>query len=180
MQPSRPIYATLHPTYKIFFSSFNVDCEEVPLQLQMGLNDFQCSEDFKFLACYILNFYKNHIFPFRQFSNLITHTSKLCLTFTYHCDQLFTKMKHDRSTLHSQLSNHQLSDVLTLSTSSFNPDNTYFLALFSLPFPFKIMALNPTKLNFVAQTETVGHSWFIVTHIHKKTIHYKLFSELFE
>ena len=47
MWPSRPIHATLHPTLKIFSSSFDFNCEEVPLQLQMELIDIQCSEDSK-------------------------------------------------------------------------------------------------------------------------------------
>ena len=42
---------------------------------------------------------------------------------TYCCAQLFSKMKHAKIMLRSQLSNHHLSDVLLIS-SSFNPDTT--------------------------------------------------------
>ena len=41
--------------FKFFCLSFDVDCKEIPLQLQMELIDLLCSEDLKskFLACYI-------------------------------------------------------------------------------------------------------------------------------
>ena len=62
---SRPICAALDPTFNIFFLPFDADCKEVTLQLQMQLIGLQCSEDLKskFLACHIVNFYKNHVLP---------------------------------------------------------------------------------------------------------------------
>ena len=71
--PLRPIYVTLHPIFKIFSLSFDVDCKEVPL-----LIDLQCSEDLKskFLACHILNFCKNQVFPSRWFPYPIITSSK--------------------------------------------------------------------------------------------------------
>ena len=47
------------------FQNFDVDCEEVALELQMELTDLQYLEDLKpkFLASYGLNFYKNHVLP---------------------------------------------------------------------------------------------------------------------
>ena len=82
----------------------------------------QCSEDLKlkFLACHILDFYKNYVFPFGWFGNLITFTQQVVSMFgtTYNCEQLFSKRKHTKITLHLQLSNHQLSNVILLSTFS--------------------------------------------------------------
>ena len=56
-------YVPLPSTFKIFSTPFDFDCEEVLLQLQMELSVLQCSKDLKskFLACHILDFYKNHI-----------------------------------------------------------------------------------------------------------------------
>ena len=48
----------LHSTFKFFSSPFHDDCEKVPLQIQMKLIDFQCSENF---ACHIFDFNKNHV-----------------------------------------------------------------------------------------------------------------------
>ena len=130
LQPSRPMNTTLHPTFKIFSSSFDVDCEEVPLQLQMELIDLLYSKDlkFKFLAYHILVFYKNHVLLFGWFPNLITPTQQVVSMFytAYSCEQLFTKIKHAKSMLCSELSNHHLSDVYLLSTSSFNLDIASF------------------------------------------------------
>ena len=47
MQPLKPICVALYTIFKIFSSLFDVDCEEVPLQLQVELTDLQCSEDLK-------------------------------------------------------------------------------------------------------------------------------------
>ena len=73
MHPSMPTSVVLLLTFKIFSSPFDVDWEEVPLQPQMKLV-LQCSEDLKskFLTCYILDFYKNHMLPPGNSSNLIT------------------------------------------------------------------------------------------------------------
>ena len=67
---SRFICSALHPTFKI-----DIDCEEeLPLQLQMGLIDLQCLEDLKskFLASYILNFYKNNMIPCQEYAAFAT------------------------------------------------------------------------------------------------------------
>ena len=123
----RPICASLHATLKIFSSPFDVDSEEkVPLQLKIKLNDLQCSEDFKFLACYILNFSKAHMLPSGPFPNFITHIQQVVNMFgiTFCSEELFLEMKRTKSMLHLQLSNHHLSDVLLMSTSSFNPEIT--------------------------------------------------------
>ena len=45
MLSSRLIRTAPHLTFKIFSSHFDVDCKEVPLQLQMELSDFQWSEE---------------------------------------------------------------------------------------------------------------------------------------
>ena len=63
------------PTFTIFSSPFDADCEEeVPLHLQMEVIDLLCSEDLKskFLAYHIINFYKNHMLPSGWFSSLLT------------------------------------------------------------------------------------------------------------
>ena len=59
--------------------------------------------------------------------NLILHAQQVVSLFgnTYYCEQLFSKMKYTKSTLHLQQSNHHLSDRFLL-TSSFNPDITSF------------------------------------------------------
>ena len=56
----------------------------------MELTDLQSSENFKskFLAYYILGFYKNYMLPSKWFSNLITHTQQEVNMFgaIYHCE----------------------------------------------------------------------------------------------
>ena len=70
----------------------------------------------KFLAYHILNFYKNHILPSRQFSNLITLTLQVVSMFgtTYCCEELFLIMKYTKSTLLSQVSDHHLSNFAVI------------------------------------------------------------------
>ena len=61
--PSRSISVASHSTFKIFSSPFDVAYTEVPLQSETELIDLQFPEVSKpkFLACHILDFYKNHI-----------------------------------------------------------------------------------------------------------------------
>ena len=61
------IHVAPEPTLKIFSLSFNIDCEEIPLQLPTELYDLLCFEDLKSLACYVLDVYKNHVLPFGRF-----------------------------------------------------------------------------------------------------------------
>ena len=149
----------LHPNFKIFL--FDVHCEEVPLQLQIELLDLWCSEDLKskFLACYILNFYKNHMFLSGWILIRITHTQQVVSMFgtTYCCKQLFSKMKHAKSMLHLQLSNHLLSDVFLLSTSSFNPDITCCLNFWD---KVLYLAFDPAK-NVIPRWCT-GRKWHML------------------
>ena len=118
--PSRTICTALLPTFKIFSSPFDIDREEVLLQLQMELIDLQCSEDLKskFLVFHILELYKDYVHPSGQFPNLITHTQQVVSIFgiQYLCERLFFEMKYALSMLYSQLLNHHLSDVLLLSS----------------------------------------------------------------
>ena len=122
----RPYHVTLHQIFRIFSPPSDVDCEEIPLQLQVELIDLQYSQDLKskFFVCHILDINKNHgLPPFGWFPNFITDTQQVVSMFgtTYCYEKLFTKMKHSKSMLHLQLSNYRLFDVLLLSTSSFNP-----------------------------------------------------------
>ena len=95
---------TIQSTFKIFFSPFDVDYEKVPLQLQMELFDLQCSENLKskFLAWYILNFYRNHMLLSGGYLIIITHIQQVSYKFgtKYFCEQLFSRMKHAKSKLH--------------------------------------------------------------------------------
>ena len=126
-RPSRLIRASLHPTFIIFSSPFDVNPE---LQVQIAPIDLQCSEDLKFklLVCHILDFYKNYELPSGRFPNLITHTQLVVTPFgtKHRCEQLISKTKYANSWPRSQLSNHHLSDVFLLSTSIFNSDITSF------------------------------------------------------
>ena len=49
----------LHPIFKVFSSSLDVDCEQVRLQLLMELQGLEDLKS-KFLACPIFNFYKKN------------------------------------------------------------------------------------------------------------------------
>ena len=95
---SRSIHVALHP---ISFT-FEVDCEEVPLKLQMKCIDLLCSDNLKSKFPTWLDFYKIHMVPCGWFSNLITNTQQIVSMFgtTYLCEQLFSKMKHAKNTLH--------------------------------------------------------------------------------
>ena len=57
---------------------FDVNHDEVPLEMQMELLDLQCSKDLKskFLAFNILDFYKNQELPSGWLSNHITLTQR--------------------------------------------------------------------------------------------------------
>ena len=72
----------------------------------MELIDLRCLKDFKskFLACLILDF------------NKTAHIQQVVDMFgtMYNCEWLFSKMKHAKSTLHSQLSNHHSTNLLLL------------------------------------------------------------------
>ena len=87
--------------------------QNVPFAFSCWLIDIQRSEylKFKFLACHILEFFKN------QFYNLITHTRQVVSISdtTYNCEQC-----------------SHLSDELLQSTTSFNPNITSFLWLRTL------------------------------------------------
>ena len=48
LQPSKPSREDLQPTFKIFSPPFDVDCEKIPLQLQMELIHLQYSKDLNF------------------------------------------------------------------------------------------------------------------------------------
>ena len=77
------------------FPLFDVDSEEVPLQLQMELIDLQGSEDLKlkFLAYHIFDFSKNHVLQSGSFPNIINHTGNVVNVFRipYRCEQLLSK-----------------------------------------------------------------------------------------
>ena len=117
------------PIFKIFSWPFDVDSEEVLLQLQMELIDFQSSKDLKskFLTCHILIFYKNHMLLSKWLSTLVTHTQQVVSMFRIilSCEHLFSKMKHAKIILCSTTVN-LLFDVLLLSISSPNPNITSF------------------------------------------------------
>ena len=92
---------------KYFSSPFDVHWEEVPLQLQMELH---CSEDLKskFLSFSILDFNKNHvIWTIPQLYHLTQQVVNMFDTI-YHCEQLFSQMKHGKITPCLQLSNQHL------------------------------------------------------------------------
>ena len=113
---------SLKPAFKIFSSS----CDDHWRSNVITANGTHWSSVFwRFeVSCFLyLQFYKNHVLPSRLLPNLITHAQQVLSQFgtTYCCEHLFSKMKHAKSILHLQLSNYHLSDVLLLSTSSFNP-----------------------------------------------------------
>ena len=87
--------------FKIFFTLFHVDYEEIQFQLQIELINLQWTKDFKctFLACYILDFYKNNMLSSGRLPNHITHTQQVVSIFgtTYCSEQLFSKLKHIKS-----------------------------------------------------------------------------------
>ena len=129
-QSASHIYVTFDPTFKISHLFLMVTVKKYHYICWWTSLNLHWSEDLKskFLACHILNFYMNLIIPLGWFPNIIIHTQQVMKMFdtAYSYEQLFSKMKHTKCMLHSQLSNHHLSDVLLLSNSSFNPDITYF------------------------------------------------------
>ena len=127
---------TLHPAFKIFFSPLDAD-HEVLLQQQIGHFDLQGSDNLKskFLACNILNFYKNHMVLCRWFPTPSLISNKLCPYLAVHTTVNSCSLeKKNKKTTKSMLSNRYFLDVL-LSTSSFNPDIT-FLFCFMAYQPF--------------------------------------------
>ena len=127
----RLICLAQHSTIIIFTLTFVVDFEEVPLQMQMECIDLQCSKDWKseFFACVILDYYNNRMFLSGWFPKLISQQIVSMFSTTNCCEQFISKMKNPKSMLYLQLSNHHLSEVVLQSTSSFNPDITFFLWL---------------------------------------------------
>ena len=80
MQSSRFIQAALPLIFKDISSPFDVGSEEVSLQQQIELIDFQCSDNLKskFLACHILDFLKSHTLlptPSKLWTCLALHTT---------------------------------------------------------------------------------------------------------
>ena len=125
----RSISAAFYPTIKIFSWRFDADYEEVLLQKQIELIDLRCSAHLKskFLACHIFDFYKNPCFHLDDYPTLSPSPSKQWVCLELHTtEQWFTNMKRDKSTMHSQLPNHLLSDVLRQSTFAFHPNITSF------------------------------------------------------
>ena len=116
IQPSNSICAALHPIFEIFYPPFDVDFEEIQLQI-----DRQCPKDLelKFLACHILDFYKNHMLLSGRFLTLFILARQIM-------SWIDTTMKHANCMLHLEQSNHHLSDVLLLKTFSSNLDITSF------------------------------------------------------
>ena len=110
-------------TFQIFSSRFDVYPKWV------GTHWSSVFRRFEFQVSYhIFNFYKNSVLLSGRFPNLITYTQHIVsmLDTKHRCEQLFSKIKHARSTLRSQLSNLHLTGVLLPSASSFNPDISSF------------------------------------------------------
>ena len=80
--------------FQNFISPFEADFKEGPLKLKVVLIDLPCWEDLnsKFVACHILDFFKNHELPSGRYLKFITHTQQVVSMFgTIYCyEQLFS------------------------------------------------------------------------------------------
>ena len=127
------------PTFKMFSSPFHNDYEEVPTANRTHWSSmFRRFEVPSFLLATFLISIKTTCFHLNNSPTLSPwggqqiyqpyhlHSAMNMFDTTNHWDQMFSKIKHVKSTLYLQLSTYNLSDVLLLSTSSFNPDITSF------------------------------------------------------
>lgn len=116
----------------MFSAPFDVDHQQVLDEFQLELIELQCSDELKakYLASNLLDFYKLQLLPSGKFPRLTNHALQVVSMFgtTYRCEQLFSKMKHVKSRLRSQLSDKHLYDQLLLATSDFEPDITHLVS----------------------------------------------------
>ncbi|XP_067143108.1 general transcription factor II-I repeat domain-containing protein 2A-like [Centruroides vittatus] len=117
-------FSAIEKDFEIFGMPFNVNCDTVKPDLQLELIELQCNTQLKqlFLNVPKLEFYKS--FSKSTFPNLISHAQKVTAMFasSYICEQVFSIMKLRKSCLRNRLTDEQLTSLLRISASQFEPN----------------------------------------------------------
>ena len=112
-------------SFEIFSCPFSIKPDDVPENLQMELVDFQCESSLKdkFKSSSLLDFYKNYVSR-EKYPSICKHAMFMILLFgsTYLYEQVFSRMKYTKSSERSQLSDSDLEDSLSVTTTTFEPD----------------------------------------------------------
>ena len=124
-----PICVVLHPTLKLSSLLLDVDWRKTNYNWKLNSLIFSIQEIWSpsFLLVTSLISIRTMYFNLDEIPTL-SPTLNL-FGFTYPCEPFFSKKKHAKKILHSQLSNDPLTDLLFLSTFPFNPNITSFLWL---------------------------------------------------
>ncbi|XP_065643059.1 general transcription factor II-I repeat domain-containing protein 2-like [Hydra vulgaris] len=107
------------PKFALFTSSFNFDIEKVEEDLQMELIEFQCDSVLKqqFTDVGVPKFCS--FLPPHQFPKMIQFACQICAVFgsTYLCEQLFSRMKRNKTPERSRLNDEHLSSIMKVVAS---------------------------------------------------------------
>jgi hypothetical protein len=108
-------------SFSIFSQPIDVDINQVPETLQMEFIDLQTDLVLKsaFNHNSLINFYKFHLAE-EKFPNLRAFSRKMISLFgsTYLCEQFFSRMKFNKSTIRTRLTDENLKNSLRLAVSS--------------------------------------------------------------
>lgn len=111
--------------FSIFATPFSADINSVPANFQMECIELQCDFQLKesFNGVSLLQFYKLHL-PREKYPALYNHALFMSSLFgsTYICEQLFSRMKHTKSSIRSKISHDHLENSLRIATTSIKPD----------------------------------------------------------
>ena len=118
-------FTALEPQFLLFATPFTVDAKNVPEEVQMELLDLQCDTVLKqkYADVGVPDFYQ--FLPREKFPNLFCAATRILAMFgsTYVCEQFFSRMKINKTTLRSRLTDDHLRATLRLATTrEFRPN----------------------------------------------------------
>lgn len=109
---------------EMFGNPFAVAVDLVPGQFQMELIELQCDEKCKqmYMSSDIITFYRS--LDKKKYGNLFQHALRMGSLFgsTYICEQTFSQLHFNKSSVRSSLTDEHLADILTIKCSSNQPD----------------------------------------------------------
>jgi len=102
--------------YKIFATPFSVDVGILPVHLQLECIDLQADVP-------LIKFYKDHLSK-EKFPALYDHALFMTSLFgsTYVCEQFFSRMKHTKNKLRTNILDENLESELRVSCTCIEPD----------------------------------------------------------
>ncbi len=113
----------------LFSSHISLDADRAPSQLQLELIELQCNDELRGQQqqLSLVNFYRQ--LDKERFSEMRTFAKRMLSLFgsTYLCEQTFSVMNLNKSSLRSRLTVAHLRDSLRVSTSALEPDLDHIL-----------------------------------------------------